>query len=60
LVAWQREVGERLARPLIAHHSSYGDMYDAILASCSGAVVRASVPAAVGSEERPIPERVER
>jgi hypothetical protein len=35
-------------------------MYDAILASRSGAVVRASVPAAVGSEERPIPERVER
>jgi hypothetical protein len=35
-------------------------MHDAILASCAGAVVRASVPAAVGSEERPISERVER
>jgi hypothetical protein len=35
-------------------------MHDAILASCAGAVVRASTSAGIGSEERPIPERVQR
>jgi hypothetical protein len=35
-------------------------MHDAILASCAGAVVRASTPAWIGSEERAISERVER
>jgi hypothetical protein len=35
-------------------------MHDAIFASCAGAVVRASTSAGIGSEERPVPERVER